>query len=153
MKIYDIVLFIFLFNLSLGIVNDITPYLGIDVETNPGYYCLEWDESGNCVSSVGAKAWVSDESGGPSSLVRDVSDTAVNPEATFSWLNAIYAFVFKGIPAMVRIIFSATIGVLPLMLSLHIPVIVAAPISAVVYLLYTFGLYQFILDRSIKNYE
>lgn len=158
MKLYSVALIFFLLNLSLAFVQEFNAEVGFMpafVGSGGTYYCTNFDDQGNCEEgySYNASEWTKRISGDPSGVITGVTDDDVDSSSEFSWWGAIYQFVFKGLPKIATVLFSATIGVLPMLTSIGIPLLIAVPISAVVYLTYVFGVYQLVTDRSLKNYQ
>lgn len=152
MRIYDIILFLFVFNLALATVKNLN-IVGSGIGVNPGEICTSWSDAGICLSTVPATTWSERVQSKPSELSGSVTNIGISFEAVFSFLNAVYAFVFKGIPLFLDIFWSATVGVYWNMIAVGIPAALAVPLSAIVYFVYGIGLLQFMFQRSIKEYE
>jgi hypothetical protein len=142
MRIYQITLFAFLFVLSLSIISEtgiFTPYgIGISsmninnknaVDFSSGYV----DTSGNVVSSA--------------------TEGSVDTQQTFSWFNAVYQFVFVGIPKFIGIIFYTTLGIPILLQGLGMPSGMAWLLSGAIWFIYAVGILQFIMDRDVSKYQ
>jgi len=139
MKIYDIVLFVFIFNLSLSIVSE----LGL----------LEAYVKPNYIQGMTYGEYVSKEMSDFKKVSEQATKQAVSPQAVFSWFNLVYYFVIVGIPKIINILFYSTVGVYPLMRIIGIPDVLALPLSSIIYFIYVIGLYQMLTKSSFKDYE
>lgn len=150
MRIYDIVIFIFIFNMSLSMVSQIGLVGDKVIIEN---ICAERDDSGLCIRTEKVATYVNEKSGNAQNVVEDVTGSDVDSTQEQSFVNAVYAFIFMGIPMIVGMLFESTILVYPMLLNVGFPKVLALPISTIVYVIYIFGVIQLIADRSMKSYE
>lgn len=64
-----------------------------------------------------------------------------------------YGNIFAAIVTFFKIVIDATVGVYPMLISLGVPAVVAAPISAIIYFLYSITFIQLIGKISLKGGE
>jgi len=139
LRIYDIVLFVFLFNLSLSIVNE----LGI---TQAGV-------TSHAINGMDENQWVINEAENTKNIGTEPTSTGVNLQAVFSWMNAIYQYAILAVPKAISVLLNSTIGVYPLLITIGVPNIIAIPLSTAVYFIYIIGAYQMFSKTSFKDYQ
>jgi hypothetical protein len=142
MRMYQLALFTFLFVLSLSIVSESGMFsnYGVGIKSVQIHNQDAVDFSSGFVQESGKVVTTTGESG-------------VSSDPNFSWYNAIYQFIFVGIPKFIEIIFYTTIGIPILLQGLFIPSGLAWLISGAVWFIYTAGMLQFYMDRDVKKYE
>lgn len=139
MRIYDVVLFVFIFNLSLGIVAN----LGT----------VGAGASSSYVAGSTSESYINSQANSIASIGEAPTAQAVNTQNTFSWFNAAYQFVMLGISKIISIFWDSTIGIYWMLTgTLHVPIVLALPLSLLVYFIYTLGLLQLFTQRSFKEY-
>jgi hypothetical protein len=139
MRVYDIALFIFIFQISLGIVKNI----GI---TSAGL-------SGVGISGQSAEAYALQQTSQVKGLSEQGQSEGINLQAIFSWFNAAFKFVVNGIPMVINFIWDMFAGIYVILTALQAPVWFALSMQALVYLIYTVGLLQYVIGRSFREYE
>ncbi len=143
MRMYDIALFVFLFQISLSIVYNLNiTNTTMPVGLNSGY-----------LDGIPIDTWARTEAEGIAPLANSPTSTAVNTQDVFSYLNAFYQFAILAIPKMASFLFNATFGLLPMMTALGMPDIIALPLTTIVYIIYVVGFYQIFSKSSMKEYS
>lgn len=142
MRMYQLALFTFIFVLSLSIVSEteiFTPY-GVGITNIQIHNQNAVDFSSGFVGTSG-------------NVISAAQSGSVDTEQTFSWFNAVYQFVFIGIPKFIEIIFYTTLGIPILMQSLFMPQGLAWILSGGIWFIYASGIIQFMIDRDMRRYE
>ena len=141
MRIYDIVLFVFLFSLALSVVKDLNLFGNVEnVGVNSPY-----------VNGQYQYVWTQEELKNVGRISNATSE--VNIQAVFSWLNAFYQFALLAIPRIVIIFFNATIGVYWLIQAIGIPEPFALTLATAIYFIYIIGMYQMFSSKSFREYS
>lgn len=138
MRIYDIALFVLIFNLSLSMFNQ----LGV----------FQVGVSSPYIAGKTINEWAMEKKETVGKIVEGGSSEKINPEAVLSWFNAIYKFTINAIPEFFQMIYDATIGVYPLLLTLGIPKVLALPLATITYLVYTAGLLQLFMRTGVRDF-
>lgn len=140
MRIYDLMLFTFIFTVALSMISvlDIVPYtspaaLDINGQTTTDY--------GYSYSSA-AEGVVNQ----PSSQIPVIGEL-------LSFLNIVYQFVVLGIPKLMLMLAYVTIGIPFMLIDLGIPSSISWLISGIVYLIYGVGILQYAIGRNLADSE
>lgn len=139
MRIFDIAMLVFMFNLALSVVNG----LGI---TTIGL-------SGNALNGNEPNSWVSQEMSNIGTIAATPTSKGIDIQALFNYLGAFYQLALLAIPRLVIIFFNSTIGVGFLLMALGVPPVLAIPLWAAVEFIYFIGFYQMFAKSSFGEYS
>lgn len=135
MRIYDIALFVFIFNLSLGIMNQ------MNVSSS---YSIQPVENLNLEKITSYRNSATESMSQSSNILSD----AVN------FITESVELVITGVPMIIGCIWDATIGFKTVLETLlGVPSILAIPLWIIVNLIYFIGIAQLITGRNIKDYQ
>src|SRR3989304_4697294 len=144
MRFYDMMIFIFIFNISSGVVNSLNLF-GLDnsvLEVN-GQQPQDYAQT-NINHLNGSIATVTGTGAAAGAL---------------SWLNLVYQFIIVIIPQILNVFLQTTIG-FPLLLNAILaqlgmasPGLLSIPLGALVIFIEVFGMAQFMTGRSFREAE
>lgn len=139
-RVWDISLFLFIFNLSLGFVS------GLGILNGFNYSGVEY---GGVSADVFANNSLND---------LGMSVNKINPEtgslpAGFSYLNAAYQFIIVGIPTLFSIIINVIAGIYLIMTTIGVPAGFAFMIQTIVWIIELIGLWQLFTGRSFREQQ
>lgn len=139
MKAYALMLVVFMFTASLSFVSNLDLLSGTSISTDiNGQSTQEYVDAR--IITIG-------------NLSDAGTANPVESDPDFSWYNAAYQLVFVGIPLIVNILLDSTI-LLPFMLmAVGVPTDLAIFISLFAWIIYFFGMVQWITNRSLKQHE
>jgi len=133
MRFYEIALFVFILNLALGLLNGFGVF-DVGVSEHEGFGD---DEISAAYEQVNSTIKADQES-----VFGDLN-----------WLVENVRMVVQGLGIFVKALANATILLPALLTSLHVPGALVAVMSVMIYFIYTVGMVQFLMGRSIKEVE
>lgn len=139
MRAYALVLIVFIFSLSLSMVKnlDITGTgvgeMYIDGVTTSTY-------AYNNANSMGTIAGIGQQAAGDTTSV-------------WNTLNQFYRIIVIGIPFTVQLFYDCTFGLPAMLTIIGMPAIVSWPLSILAWVIYLFGLVQWITGKSFREHE
>jgi hypothetical protein len=141
MRVYDLMLVVFLFTLSLSIV--------YNIETTYGLY--GGGVSMDSIGGVTSKEYLSTEITGVTTLSEEATKQGIL-EQTFGWFGNFWRMVIGGIKTVIRVFWDCTLGLPNLLESIGVPSILAIPLGIAANLIYLIGMLQWMMGKSFKEH-
>jgi len=152
MRMYDIALFIFIFQLCLGLVKtmDLDAIAGTGMSSD---ICIAKDSNGVCTQSVTPEEYAQMQSSNVEAMSSKMQESSISIQAVFSWFNVVFMAVVNGIPTILDFFINATVGIYLILTAMGVPTLFATAIQSMVYLVYFIGGMQYWIGRSMREYQ
>jgi hypothetical protein len=140
MRIYDIMLFTFIFTVALSMtdVMALVPYSSVG---SPG------------ISGTTTTAYARDSADTAQQVVNQPTSTIPIVGELLSFLNIVYQFVVLGLPKIMLIIADCTFEIQFLLIRLGLPDTIAWLVAGIVWFIYGIGILQYAIGRSLQDSE
>jgi len=140
MRIIDIALYLFIFNLAIGITNNmINNFSELNLLSGVTKYQINIGNSENLVSETRAAG-------------QSISATETSLEAVFSFFNTVWKGFIVVVPMIIDFIYNIALGIINFGNIMGISLIITVPIQLIVWIIYGIGFAQWISGRGFKEY-
>lgn len=151
MRLYDLAMFVFCFNLAISYVNGtITPAFNTtDIPYNPG-----WMGTGfNSAETMENQSTEVKDMFTPPKEEKEDNFLGIDLQAVFSWFNALYYYAVTAITKVSTFLWGATIGIKQQLTVLGVPESIADILQTMMWTVYFLGMVQYGIGRSFREYE